>query len=136
MLVEDDPAHAELTQRSIEEIAPALCEFVHVEDGQAAIEHLHRAQADGAENLPDLVLLDLRLPRLDGLEVLEHVQADTQLKRIPIIVLTTSAASSDIQRAFASGASSYLVKPFGAPEFFAAARVLGCPDFKHRDVPV
>lgn len=136
MLVEDDPAHAELTLRSIEEIAPSLCEFVHVEDGQAAIEHLHRARAGGAENLPDLVLLDLRLPRLDGLEVLEHVQADTELKRIPVIVLTTSATSTDIQRAFAFGASSYLVKPFGAPEFLAATRVPGCPDFKSRDIPL
>ena len=135
MLVEDDPAHAELTLRSIEELAPSLCEFVHVEDGQAALEHLRRAQQSG-NSLPDLVLLDLRLPRLDGLEVLEQVQADAQLRRIPLVVLTTSATSADIQRAFAFGASSYLVKPFGVPEFLAVTRELGCPDFQQRDVPV
>jgi CheY-like chemotaxis protein len=131
MLVEDDPAHAELTLRSIEELAPCTCDVVHVGDGQAAIERLREAQSSGSGGLPDLVLLDLRLPRLDGLEVLEQVQADAQLKRIPMVVLTTSEASSDIQRAFACGACSYLVKPFGMPELLAVTRELGCcPDFK------
>jgi CheY-like chemotaxis protein len=129
MLVEDDPAHAELTLRSIEDLAPEHCEVVHVHDGQEAIDRLRRARADASLGLPDLVLLDLRLPRLGGLEVLSLVQADAQLKRIPVVVLTTSDAESDRQRAIACGASSYLVKPFGESELLAVTRVLGCQGF-------
>jgi CheY-like chemotaxis protein len=121
MLVEDDPAHAELTLRSIEELAPQLCDVVHVQDGQAAIDHLRHASS-----LPDLVLLDLRLPRMDGLEVLTAVRSDAELKLIPMVVLTTSDAASDRERALALGATSYLVKPFGASELQAVSRVLGC----------
>ena len=131
MLVEDDLAHAELTLRSIEELVPEMCEVVHVLDGQAALDHLRRAGA----SLPDLVLLDLRLPRMGGLEVLERVQSDAGLKQIPMVVLTTSDADDDRERALAFGASSYLVKPFGAPELLAVTRVLGCHGFSLQREP-
>lgn len=126
MLVEDDPAHAEITLRSIEELAPERCHVVHVLDGQAALDRLRSARADAALSLPDVVLLDLRLPRLDGLELLALVQSDAELSRIPMVVLTTSDADSDRLRALACGASSYLVKPFGETELHAVTRVLGC----------
>jgi len=121
MLVEDDPAHAEITLRSIEELAPLRCDIVHVVDGQAALERLRSMLSP-----PDLVLLDLRLPRLDGLELLALVQSDAALNQIPIVVLTTSDADTDRQRALAYGASSYLVKPFGESELLAVIRMLGC----------
>lgn len=131
MLVEDDPAHAELTLRSIEELAPELCEVVLVRDGQAALDHLRRAGA----TLPDVVLLDLRMPRMGGLEVLEVVQSDAGLKQIPMVVLTTSDADSDRERALACGASSYLLKPFGEAELLAVTRLLGCHAFDTQRVP-
>jgi CheY-like chemotaxis protein len=135
MLVEDDLAHAELTLRSIEELAPELCDVVHVRDGQAAIDHLRRVGAQDSTTLPDVVLLDLRLPRMGGLEVLELVQSDAALKQIPMVVLTTSDAEEDRKRALACGACSYLVKPFGAHELLAVTRVLGCRGFSLQRVP-
>jgi two-component system response regulator len=122
MLVEDDPAHAEITLRSIEELAPERCDIEHVVDGQAALDRLRSARA----HLPDLVLLDLRLPRLDGLELLALVQGDAALNQIPMVVLTTSDADADRQRALACGASSYLVKPFGEHELLEVTQMLGC----------
>lgn len=122
MLVEDDEAHAELTLRSIEELAPERCHVEHVLDGQAALDRLRGARAD----LPDLVLLDLRLPRLDGLALLALVQADAALSQIPMVVLTTSGAEADRQQALASGASNYLIKPFGENELLAVTSMLGC----------
>lgn len=122
MLVEDDPAHAEITLRSIEELAPDRCDVEHVVDGQAALDRLRSARAEP----PDLVLLDLRTPRMDGLELLALVQEDVALNQIPIVVLTTSDADVDRQRALASGASTYLVKPFGEHELLTVTRMLGC----------
>jgi CheY-like chemotaxis protein len=121
MLVEDDPAHAEITLRSIEELAPERCDVVHVVDGQDALDRLH-----SAASLPDLVLLDLRLPRMDGLELLARVKSDAELNRIPMVVLTTSDTDADRKRALGCGASSYLVKPFGERELLAVTRMLGC----------
>lgn len=130
MLVEDDPAHAEITLRSIEELAPERCEIVHVPDGQAALERLR-----SVTSLPDLVLLDLRLPRLDGLELLTLVRADAALHQIPMVVLSTSSAENDRQRALACGATDYLVKPFGERELLAVTGLLGCHNFGVRRAP-
>ena len=125
MLVEDDEAHAELTLRSIEELAPERCQVEHVLDGQAALDRLRSGRAD----LPDLVLLDLRLPRLDGLELLALVQADEALSQIPMVVLTTSGADADRRQGLAGGARNYLIKPFGENELLALTRLLGCQRF-------
>jgi CheY-like chemotaxis protein len=125
LLVEDDAAHAEITRRNIEELAPLIREIVHMSDGQAALDHLRRGQAGASGLLPDLILLDLRLPRVDGLEVLEQVKADLELKLIPVVVLTTSSADDDVRRAYARGANSYLVKPFEPDEFLKLTRAMG-----------
>lgn len=125
LLVEDDPAHAEITRRNIEEFSPMLRSFVHVQDGQEALDHLRRQQIRDPEGLPDLILLDLRLPRLDGLEVLAQLKADAELRHIPVVVLTTSSADLDVERAYESGANSYLVKPFEPHEFLSMTRALG-----------
>lgn len=122
LLVEDDAAHAEITRRNIEELGENLGTFVHVRDGQAALDHLEAVRAGGV--LPDLILLDLRLPRLDGLEVLSRVKSDSELKHIPVIVLTTSDAEQDVSSAYQRGANSYLVKPVGHAEYMALTRTL------------
>jgi CheY-like chemotaxis protein len=113
LLVEDDPAHAEIVRRNLEDCRVAN-RVIHVTDGQAALDYLFRmggqAQAD-APPRPDVVLLDLRLPKVDGLDVLRAMKGDPELRRIPVVVLTTSAAEQDILRAYDNQASSYLVKP-------------------------
>jgi CheY-like chemotaxis protein len=112
LLVEDDLAHAEIVRRNLDE-SHAGTRLVHVRDGQSALDYLFRQGvfADPGHSLrPDLILLDLRLPRVDGLEVLAQVKKDPGLRHIPIVVLTTSDAEGDILDSYEFGAGSYLVK--------------------------
>lgn len=113
LLVEDNPDHAELVLAAMEDFTPAPT-VVHVTDGAEAIAYV-RDQALGGRPAPGplLVLLDLRLPRVDGLEVLRVLKADAALSLIPIVVLTTSDSDSDVAAAYANHANSYVVKPLG-----------------------
>jgi two-component system response regulator len=119
LLVEDEPAHAEIVRRNLKDFRVAN-RMIHVEDGQAALDFLFRraAYADPKTSpRPELILLDLRLPKVDGLEVLRRIKEDTDLKRIPTVVLTTSNVESDMINAYANGAGSYLVKPVDFEKF-------------------
>ena len=107
LLVDDEPAHAEIVRRNLAAF-PSVHRLVHVEDGQMALDYLFGAKPG---SLPDLILLDLRLPKVDGLEVLRQIQMSEELKKIPIVVLTTSAADEDLAAAFHLGAMSYQLKP-------------------------
>jgi CheY-like chemotaxis protein len=127
LLVEDEPAHAEIVRRNFADFRLAN-RLIHVEDGQAALDYLYR-QGEFADPTssprPHLMLLDLRLPKVDGLEVLKTVKADPALSRIPVVVLTTSAAEVDIARAYSTHANSYLVKPVDLPQFVSLMDSLG-----------
>jgi CheY-like chemotaxis protein len=126
LLVEDDVAHAEITRRNLEELGLPLCELVHVGDGQDAIDYLTGVgSAQPSAALPQLILLDLRLPRVDGLEVLSHVKRDVTLHHIPVVVLTTSEADADVRDAYRRGASGYLVKPIVFEQFLELTRAFG-----------
>lgn len=119
LLVEDDLAHAEIVRRNLRDFRVAN-RIVHVEDGQAALDYLTRRGAytdPNANPRPDLILLDLRLPKVDGLEVLKRIKEDSDLKAIPTVVLTTSSAESDVVKAYDNGAGSYLVKPVDFDKF-------------------
>ncbi len=126
LLVEDDPDHAELALRSIRR-SDRRCEVHHVADGAQALDYLFRRgrYADPSDSpIPRIVLLDLRLPKVDGLEVLARVKADEHLREIPIVVLTTSSADADVQAAYARHVNSYIVKPTGFREFRAVMQDL------------
>lgn len=119
LLVEDDPAHAEITRRNLE-MCRVANRLTHVEDGQEALDYLFRQgrYADPESSpRPHLILLDLRLPKVEGLEVLRRVKANPETQNIPVVVLTTSSAESDILGAYAHSASSYLVKPVDFEKF-------------------
>jgi len=127
LLVEDDPAHAEIVRRNFEDFRMAN-RLVHVPDGSEALDYLYRRGAfapPAPAPRPGLVLLDLRLPKVEGLEVLRTVKADPELCSVPVVILTTSAAESDMVKAYTSHANSYLVKPVGLPEFVELMKTLG-----------
>ena len=109
LYAEDNPDHAELVLRGLSRIA-APPRVLHLADGEAALDYLERART--AEALrPRLVLLDLRLPKLDGLEVLARIKESAELAEIPVVILSTSSNASDVQRAYQRRANSYVVKP-------------------------
>lgn len=119
MLVEDNVDHAELVIRTLE--AHRIANQVrHFADGLSALDYLFR-RGDFAGVVkaprPQVILLDLRLPRMDGIEVLKAVKEDADLKSIPVVVLTTSEAEKDVAKAYANHANSYLVKPAGYDDF-------------------
>ncbi len=127
LLVEDDQAHAEIVRRNFEKSRIAN-RLIHVSDGQAALDYLYGREAFSdplQAPRPGLVLLDLRLPKIDGLEVLRTIKADALLSQIPVVILTTSAAESDVARAYDSHANSYLVKPVDFSQFIELMEVLG-----------
>jgi CheY-like chemotaxis protein len=127
LLVEDDPAHAEIVRRNLEGLRLAN-RLEHVADGQAALDYLQRRGrfADPALSpRPGLILLDLRLPKIDGLEVLSVVKNDPDLRRIPVVVLTTSAAERDMALAYDAHANSYLTKPVDLAQFQELMEALG-----------
>ena len=115
LLVEDDPDHAELILHVIRQ-HDAGHSSEHVADGAAALEHLERVKS-GKSKHPDIVLLDLKLPKVDGLEVLDSMKKDPELRTIPVVVLTTSDAEADRARAYHSHANSYFVKPVSFEKF-------------------
>jgi two-component system response regulator len=113
LLVEDDLAHAEIVRRNLSD-SPVATRLKHVVDGQEALDYLYRRHDFSAMTLsprPGLILLDLRLPKVDGLDVLKTIKADESLSRIPVVMLTTSNSKADVAMAYAFHANSYLVKP-------------------------
>ena len=119
MLIEDNIDHAELVLRTLEEhrIANKVRHFL---DGQSALDYLYRrGEFSGLTETerPQVILLDLRLPRVDGMEVLKTIKEDADLKSIPVVVLTTSEAEKDVAKAYYNHANSYLVKPVGFEDF-------------------
>ena len=119
LLVEDNPDHAELIVRSFEEHRVANT-IVHVPDGEAALDYLfHRGvyTDEKSSPRPHVILLDLRLPKIDGLEVLNEIKSSQELRRIPVVALTTSESERDMMSAYNRHVNSYLVKPVDFDKF-------------------
>ncbi|MCY7280777.1 MAG: response regulator [Sphingomonas bacterium] len=126
LLVEDNPDDAELIQYAFEK-AGIQNPLVIVTDGDAAVEYIGRtgAYADRTgDPLPELILLDLKLPRRSGFEVLSFVRDYKPTKHTPVVVLTSSGQDEDIHRSYEFGANSYLVKPIGGDALIEMARTL------------
>jgi len=114
LLVEDNPDDVELTRRAFEK-SKMLNEIVVAGDGQEALDFL----------APSVVLLDLNLPKIDGLEVLRRIRADERTKRLPVVILTTSTEEKDLISGYDLGANSYVRKPVDFAQFVEAVRQLG-----------
>ncbi|HZV63504.1 MAG TPA: response regulator [Telluria sp.] len=123
LMVEDNPGDVRLTQEALKEAKVSNTLHV-VEDGVAALDFLYRRGAYGAVPRPDLILLDLNLPRKNGREVLEEIKQDAQLKTIPVVILTTSQAEQDVLRAYSLHANCYISKPVDFLQFTAIIRTI------------
>ena len=116
LLVEDDPADVELTQYTIEK-SKILIDLQVAGDGVEALAFLRREGKYADAPKPDLILLDLNMPRMDGRTFLAEMRADDKLKAIPVVVLTTSQTEEDIHKSYHLGANCYITKPVGLDEF-------------------
>ncbi len=127
LLVEDNDAHAEMVKRSFEQHKVSN-RIIHVDDGQKALDYLFRQNGytdDDAYPMPHCILLDLRLPKVDGLEVLRRIKTDDAIKKTPVVILTTSSADKDIAMSYEYHANSYVVKPMDFAKFESLMDNLG-----------
>ncbi|MFL9584239.1 response regulator [Stenotrophomonas sp. AB1(2024)] len=126
LLAEDSPADAEMAVDALKE-ARLANPIVHVEDGVEAMDYLLRrgAFANREEGLPAVLLLDIKMPRMDGLEVLRSIRETEELKRLPVVILSSSREESDLARSWDLGVNAYVVKPVDVDQFFGAVQTLG-----------
>jgi CheY-like chemotaxis protein len=126
LLVEDDPKDVELTLTALEEYKLAN-EVVIARDGEEALDYLYRRGkfTTRLTDNPAVLLLDLKLPKVDGLEVLQQIKADAKLKLIPVVVLTSSHEEKDMITSYRLGVNAYVVKPVEFHEFVNAVKELG-----------
>ncbi len=116
LMVEDNPADVVLVREALRE--SAVANVLHVlPDGVQAMQYLRRQGEHARANRPALILLDLNMPRMDGREVLRQIKEDPELRRIPVVVMSSSSADEDVLRSYDSHANSYVRKPLGFGEF-------------------
>jgi CheY-like chemotaxis protein len=127
LLVEDSPEDIELALAALETHRLAN-EVVVARDGEEALDYLYRrgAHVQREDGLPVVVLLDLKMPRVDGLEVLRQMKSDPVLRMVPVVMLTSSREEGDLVRSYALGANAYVVKPVDFQSFMEAVKCLGC----------
>jgi len=134
LLVEDDPEDVELTREGLR-AAHVVVNMHVVDDGDKALRYLRKQEPYQDATRPDMVLLDLNMPRMSGRDVLREIRKDDALKDLPIIVLTTSEAEADVAACYRLGANSYITKPVGCDAFGRVMRELESFWFKIAKMP-
>jgi len=126
LLVEDSDADAEMTVDALRQ-AKLANPIVHVEDGVEALDYLFARgeYADKANGIPAVVLLDIKMPRLDGIEVLREIRNSEKFRHVPVVILSSSREETDLARSWDLGVNAYVVKPVNASQFFEAVQTLG-----------
>lgn len=127
LIIEDNPYDAELAIRALQKQNLAN-KLVHLSDGAEALEFIFGTgeyAGRNVENTPKVIFLDLKMPKVDGLEVLQQIKADARTRLIPIVILTSSAEDPDIKRSYELGANSYIVKPVAFENFAKTISELG-----------
>jgi len=124
LLVEDAPGDVRLVSEALKQL-PISHVLTVAKDGEEALAQLRKGQEGGDASLPDLVLLDLNLPKINGHEVLKEIKNTSRLKRIPVVILTGSKSQEDILKAYDAHANCYITKPSELSEYFEAIQSLG-----------
>ena len=127
IIVEDNLNEAELTIRALKKNNTGSS-FIHLKDGQEAVDYIFcegSYETRQKEDLPKLILLDLKMPKLNGIEVLRRIKSDPDYKKIPVVLLTSSQEDRDIQESYNLGVNSYIVKPVDFDEFETAVSCVG-----------
>jgi len=125
LIVDDSPKDVELTIAALAEKNLAN-EVVVAEDGEEALDYLYkRGKFADADGFPAVILLDIKMPKMNGIEVLKHIRTDSKFKLIPVIMVTSSREEKDLVESYKLGANSYVVKPVDIAQFIDAIKVLG-----------
>lgn len=126
ILAEDDEGHASLIKRNLKR-SGLLNEIIHFKDGQETLDYLFQGKQDKekVKDVASLLLLDIKMPRVDGIEVLRKVKSDDFLKKMPVIMITTTDDPREIDKCHELGCSNYITKPINYEKFVAAIRKLG-----------
>jgi CheY-like chemotaxis protein len=124
LLVDDNPDDAELTRLALERHQLGS-KLVHLVDGAQAIDYLFGAEADASTRDIRFIILDLKLPKVDGMQVLERIKSDPRTRAIPVVILSSSNQERDINRSFDRGVNSYVVKPVQLDQYMDAVSTLG-----------
>ncbi|WP_319482185.1 response regulator [uncultured Draconibacterium sp.] len=126
ILAEDDEGHATLIKRNLKR-SGLLNEILHFKDGQQTLDFLNKAKEkkEHKDTLPSLLLLDIKMPKVDGIEVLRQVKQDPKLKKMPVIMITTTDDPREIEKCHELGCSNYISKPIDYEKFTDAIRKLG-----------
>lgn len=123
LMIEDNPDHEELTRIALEK-KDVKCDLVVLRDGAEALDYILTA-AERADDMPDIILMDLKLPKIDGLEVLKYLKENGKTKHIPVVIMTSSDEDRDVAESYKSGASSYIQKPVDFEKFCEAIHLIG-----------
>ncbi|MGZ8947720.1 MAG: response regulator [Methylococcaceae bacterium] len=124
LLLEDEPSDAYLVKMALKE-GKVLAHLHHVIDGREGLDFLNKTEKYADTPRPDLIFLDLNMPRMNGSEFLTAIKADERFKGIPVVVLTTSDYEKDVIRSYQLGAASYITKPMDMPQFIKAIQQIG-----------
>jgi two-component system response regulator len=125
LIVDDSPKDVELTIAALAENNLAN-EVVIAEDGEEALDYLYkRGKFVNEDGMPAVILMDIKMPKMNGIEVLKHIRNDPKFKLIPVIMVTSSREERDLVESYKLGANSYVVKPVDIGQFFSAIKVLG-----------
>lgn len=124
LLLEDEPSDAYLVKMALKE-GRVLAHLHHVVDGREGLDFLNKAEKYAGVPRPDLIFLDLNMPRMNGSEFLAAIKADERFKGIPVVVLTTSDVEKDVVCSYQLGATSYITKPVDMPQFIKAVQQIG-----------